>query len=131
MPVFATLRSQGHASTSFLDDSLLLAKTQQECLTNIVDTVQLLRSLGFVVHPDKSVFQPNQRIQYLGIIIYCYDGNFDTRKSKQSCVMCKGYSQERESCDKRFGGKKIGKIVAAFPAVKFGPLHYRKLEQDK
>ena len=114
MPVFATLRSQGHASTSFLDDSLLLAKTQQECLTNIVDTLQLLRLLGFIVYPDKSVFKPTQRIQYLGMTIdYHYDGNFDTSKSKQSCFVCKGYSQERESCDKRFGKNErqnIGRI---------------------
>ena len=61
-PVFATLRQKGHISTAFLDDSLLLAKTHETCVQNITETVQLLRSLGFVIHPDKSVFQPSHSI---------------------------------------------------------------------
>ena len=68
-PVFAHLRQQGHISTAFLDDFLLLAESELACVDNIQATVQLLRSLGFIVHPDKSVLIPSQTIQYLRVII--------------------------------------------------------------
>ena len=68
-PVFATLREKGHLSTAFLDDFFLLAETEMSCAKNARDTVKLLQSLGFIVHPEKSVFEPTRRIQYLGVII--------------------------------------------------------------
>ena len=68
-PVFATLRERGHFSTAFLDDSFLLAETRMAYACSVFDTVQLLRSLGFIIHLDKSVLEPTRRIQYLGVII--------------------------------------------------------------
>ena len=72
-PVFAHLRQQGHISTAFLDDSLLLAESELACVDNIQATVQLLRSLRFIIHPDKSVLIPSQTIPYLGVIINSCD----------------------------------------------------------
>ena len=54
-PVFAWLRGKGHISTAFLDDSLLMADSEADCVHNVVDTIHLLRSLGFIIHPEKSV----------------------------------------------------------------------------
>ena len=45
-PVLATLRSQGFASCSYLDDILLLGNTYQECHHNIQATLQLLFTLA-------------------------------------------------------------------------------------
>ena len=72
-PVYAHLREQSQVSTAFLDDSLLSAETEQACIENIQATVQLLRSLGFIVHPEKSMLVPSQTIQYLGVIINSCD----------------------------------------------------------
>ena len=33
-----------------------------DCAKNVVDTVKLLDTLGFVVHPEKSVFIPMQKL---------------------------------------------------------------------
>ena len=68
-PVFATLRGKGHVSTAFLDDSLLLGESEQECIDNVQDTLDWLRRLGFIIHPSKLVLKPTERIQYLGVII--------------------------------------------------------------
>ena len=67
-PVFAWLRAKGHVSTAFLDDSLLIADSEADCVHNVVDTVRLLRSFRFIIHPDKSVLRPTQSIQYLWVI---------------------------------------------------------------
>ena len=99
---------------------------------NVRDTVQLLRSLGFILHPEKSVLEPSHTIQYLGVVI-----NSVTMKVKltseraqdlrDSCVML--LKKQRSLI--RDVASVIGKIVAAFPAVKYGPLHYRELEEEK
>ena len=68
-PVFSFLRSKGHISTSFLDDSLLIGNTERECVENIRDTLVIFDTLGFVVHPEKYVLTPKKQVQYLGVII--------------------------------------------------------------
>ena len=55
---FGYLRSQGHNPVVYVDDSNLQWDTYQSCLPNILDTIKLLRELGFVIHPDKSVLTP-------------------------------------------------------------------------
>ena len=52
--LFGHLRSQGHNSVVYVDDSYRQGHTYQSCLANILDTIKLLRELGFVIHPDKS-----------------------------------------------------------------------------
>ena len=66
-PVFATLRSAGHLSVAYIDDSLLLAENKQDCLTNINETVKLLSNLGFTINYDKSVLMNTQSIKFLGL----------------------------------------------------------------
>jgi hypothetical protein len=55
-PVFATLRQYGYKNDGYVDDSLLIGDTEEECESNIKDTNTLLKWLGFVVHENKSVF---------------------------------------------------------------------------
>ena len=52
---FGHLRKRGHNSVAYIADLYLQGDTYQSCLTNILDTVNLLRELGFVIHSDKSV----------------------------------------------------------------------------
>jgi len=40
-----------------------------DCAKNVVDTVKLLDSLGFVVHPEKSVFIPTKKLVFLGFVV--------------------------------------------------------------
>ena len=39
-------------------DSLQLSESYAKALKNVLATTELMLSLGFVVHPDKSVFSP-------------------------------------------------------------------------
>lgn len=69
------LRSKGESLDDsmirwkYLDNSLLIEETAVICLNNIIDTFNLLRSLGFTIHPGKSVFVPKQKITFAGFII--------------------------------------------------------------
>ena len=52
---FSKLRQEGHISVVYVDDSYLQGDTYQACMVNILDTVNLLRGLGFTIHAEKSV----------------------------------------------------------------------------
>ena len=49
--------------------TLLLGKSVVECKQNIQDTVKMSENTGFVVHPEKSVLMPTQKIKYLGFLL--------------------------------------------------------------
>ena len=57
----------------YLDDSLLIGETARICLNNVTDIVNLLRSLGFTIHPDNSVLRLHNRFIEIMIIAphYC------------------------------------------------------------
>ena len=131
-PVFAKLRDMGHASTSFIDDSMQVSVTYEQCLDNVLATIELLMSLGFVVHPDKSVLIPSQRIVYLGFIIDSIKMMvFLTQERTDSILaLCKTLYKANYVLIRDLA-KVIGKIISTFPAVRYGPLFYRLLEENK
>ena len=52
-PALATLHSMGHISVAHID-----GQTYEKCVFNVIDTFILLDSLGFVIHPIKSILHP-------------------------------------------------------------------------
>jgi hypothetical protein len=66
---FSHLRKRGHTNVAYIDDSLLISNSYSECSVNISETVSLLDSLGFTIHPAKSVMQPTQIIIFLGFVL--------------------------------------------------------------
>ena len=131
-PPLSVLRKQKVNVGAYIDDILLTNKTFKETLksTNIAAT--LFDSLGFIIHPEKSVFTPTQTIEYLGFII-------DSRKM-MIFLTEKRRAQVRELCKDvctlklptiRQVAKLIGTITSCFPAVRYGPLHYRDIEIAK
>lgn len=60
---------KGHLSVGYIDDSYLKAAEFAHCVHNITDTIKLFNNLGFVIHPDKSVLYPTQRLVFLGFLL--------------------------------------------------------------
>ncbi len=64
-PVFATLRSKfGHSCLGYIDDSLNLEDSYTEAERATLHAVELLISLGFTIHPEKSIVTPTQVIEF-------------------------------------------------------------------
>lgn len=61
-PAMATLHCQGIRTITFIDDTLLIAGTTEECFHDISTTINLLESLGFHVNYGKSVLTTSQSI---------------------------------------------------------------------
>ena len=99
---------------------------------NIKSTVTLLDSLGFVVHPDKPIFSPARSIEYLGFITDSQSINiYLTQKKKASMKQLCQEVLQGEFLNIRKTAKLLRKFTSSFPAVCFGPLHYRSLEHNK
>ena len=49
-PVFSKLRQMGHTNSGYIDDSILIAETVEQCDNNIKDTVHVMEGVGFLIH---------------------------------------------------------------------------------
>ena len=68
-PPLKVLREKGHLSVVYVDDVLLQGHTCAECCEKILDTLNLLLSLGFTIKFSKSILEPIQKITSLGFIV--------------------------------------------------------------
>ena len=132
-PVLATLHKMGHISAAHIDDCYLQSQTYEQCVGNVIDTILLLDSLGWVVHPLKSIFIPAQEIVTLGFIINSVSMTIrlTVEKARELKQSCEKLLKSNKPLTIRQLATVIGKIVASFPGVMFGPLYYRDLEAAK
>ncbi|XP_063982734.1 uncharacterized protein LOC135165400 [Diachasmimorpha longicaudata] len=63
-----TLRQRGMRVLVYLDDFLLASQSAQELKLQVLEILDFLRSLGWIVNAKKSTVTPNHRIEFLGII---------------------------------------------------------------
>ena len=100
---------------------------------NVIDTLTLLGSLGLVVHPVKSLLIPSQEIVTLGFLINSVTMTIQLTKDKAIDLKNVGDSLLKSSKPQtiRLVTRVIGKIVASFPGIKYGPLYYRDLDKNK
>eukprot|EP00794_Sanderia_malayensis_P013521 gene13521-14933_t len=126
------LRKRGHLVSSYIDDLINFGDTYVECLANVAETIIILEKIGFVLHPDKSQFIPTQEIKFLGFIINSTTMRVTLSQEKKTTIAkeCKNVLSA-ETLKIRDVAKIIGKIIVTFPAVKYGPLHFRSIESCK
>ena len=64
-PPIATLRLYGHIIAIYIDDLINLGLIFDECLKNVITSMKFLNSLGFIIHPEKSIFLQKQETTFL------------------------------------------------------------------
>ena len=129
----ASLHSKGHIVSSHLDDFYQQGKTQNECCSNLIDTVTLFTQLGLVVHPDKCAFCPSQELVILGFVInsVTMTVRLTSEKALALKIDCQKFLKKSPGTIVIRALAQIGKLVSSFPGVLYGPLYYRHLERDK
>ena len=131
-PPLTERHKKGHISASYIDDLYLQGRTYDLCVSNVIDTFIQFDTMGFTIHPEKSVFIPSQRLVLLGFIIDSVAMTITLTpekalKVKEACATLLGQGPttiRRVACV-------IGKIISSFPGVMHGQLYYRALEQAK
>ena len=130
--LFSELRKLGHLNTDYIDDSLLVGRTVQECRWNVRDTVKFSEKAGFVVHPEKSVLEPSTEISYLGFEISsrAMTVKVTAKQAENIKVACQNLIHKVRVTIQEFA-RVIGMIVASLPGVQYGPLFYRVCDNYK
>ena len=131
-PVYATLRRLGINVSGFLDDLLIVGHSVDELKVSVETVVHTLQNLGFVINFEKSILEPCSRLRHLGFIIDSVTMTVSLPQDKIDTVkeLCSNMLEKSEETIRNVA-KVIGSIVACFPAVQVGQLHYRKLELAK
>lgn len=91
----------------------------------------MLDSLGYVIHPEKSVLEPVQAINY-GIFNWFIKNEHLTYTWEEIRIkdVCDKILRSRSGTIKEIASL-IGTLIASFPTVPFGPLYYRNLDNEK
>ena len=131
-PVFSRLRQNGHQSVIYIDDIYLQGDNVHACKENATATANMLVNCGFVINPEKSVFQPSQEIEYLGFLLNSKNMTIAIADNKAFKVVaiCDEYLKSKRNSIRDLSTV-IGNLVASFPAVPHGQLFYRQLENEK
>ena len=131
-PPFSHLRSMGHTSIVYVDDTYLQSNTYELCCANIEDTVNLLRSLGFTIHPGKSILIPTQTIEFLGFVLDSRNMTISLSMQKRDTIINKINNFLTNKMNSIRGlASVLGTIVSIIPATLYGKLHYRITEKFK
>ena len=131
-PIFSMLRSSGFLSVYYLDDSLLIGRSLDECNQNIQATSDLLSKAGFIINKEKSSCFPSQKIKFLGFYIDSIKMCVSLPEDKIENLIEIALKLKAEKFSTiRFVSKFVGILVSSIPAVQYGALYYRYLEKDK
>ena len=132
-PPLAKLRGRHHVISGYIDDFYLQGYTYASCARNVLDTVETFDSLGFVIHPDKSVTSPSQEVIILGFVINSVTMTIrvtNEKKAKIKTILLVAISNPVDIPIRQVA-KIIGSLVSSLPGVQYGALYYRYLEMDK
>lgn len=100
-----------------------------ECKNNVDRTISLVDGLGLTVHPEKSILNPTQHIDFVGFTLNSVDMTvmLTIQKCENIIMECKKVLSKKSITIRDFA-KLIGKMVASAPGVKYAPLYYKSLE---
>ena len=131
-PVYSTLRSQGYLNVGYIYDSYLQGDSKTECRSNILTTLNLFESLGFLINREKSVLQPCQTLAFLGFLLDSVNMKvFLTADKREKIILTCQQLLKKSVTSIRDVAHVIGLLVSSLPAVQYGPLYYRSLEIDE
>ena len=131
-PPLATLRLDGVTLAAYLDDLFTLNKNKGKCTDNIIKICRLLEELGFVIHPDKTMFEPSTVLEYLGFVLDSVSMTVTLPLEKKTIIrdLCHLVLKEKIITIRTLA-RLLGLFSSSFIAVSEGKLHYRGLERDK
>ena len=103
-----------------------------ERFENVITSIKLLDSLGFVIHPNRSIFLPKQEITFFGFNINSQKMEITlTDTSKETLKACCGELLHKNNQTIRYVAKVIDLMTSSLPWVKYGAAHYKYLEEDR
>ena len=114
----------------YIDDILITASSQEEAKMGRESVIYLLENLGFVINYKKSVLEPTQTLEYLGIIINSQTMTFSIPKEKLEKIetLCEDLLKSKQVTLRKLSSA-IGNLMATAPAFTPAPLQVRFLQR--
>lgn len=129
-PIIKLLRCKGHLSTVYLDDFLLVGCNYDSCMSNVIDTSNLLKSMGFIINTNKSNLLPTNNCKFLGFIINSNTLQLSLPADKVSKIKAGLLEFQRlKSCKIRVLAHLIGLLNSACDAIQYGRIYTKELER--
>ena len=72
-PALSPLRKLGIVVSCYIDDCLFIAASADELQRNVTYAMQLFDSSGLTINVHKSVLEPTQKMEFLGVILISTD----------------------------------------------------------
>lgn len=131
-PVYASLRSKGHVSVAYIDDSYLQGETYEQCLKNIQDTIDLFEQLGFKINKEKSVVVPTHEIVFLGFVLNSKSMTISLtpEKIKKFKNLYHNFCSNKSHLIRQVA-ELVGVLISSSVAIPLGLLHTKLLEKEK
>ena len=131
-PALSALRAQGIRLISYLDDMLIMSSTQSEARIHLEKSITLLERLGFLINWKKSITDPVQSIEFLGLVVDSKSLSLRVPEAKVQKIQkeCQALLN-KGTVSGRSLAHIIGLLTSVNPAVLPGPLHYRALQRLK
>ena len=132
IPLAALRKQHNVIITGYIDDTLIVANSQTQCIVGVKHTAELLQKLGFSINWDKSELVPTTKLQYLGYVIDSdlMKVTLPVRKIENIHEMVQDIIKH-DSCTIRTAAQVAGSLIATIPANKFAPLFVNQLEIEK
>ena len=126
--VTAYLRSLGIRLVCYLDDLLIMGRTREECLQHTDWVMTTLTRLGFLLNKGKSIVEPSQTIEFLGLLINSTDMTFQVPKRKLRSIRKEAQQMlNREVTTPRKLASFLGRCNFLSQALRHSTLHTRAL----
>ena len=129
-PVITCLRKQGVRLIIYLDDILLLNSCREGARKDFLLAREILENCGFLVNVEKSIGNPTQIIEYLGLIVNSLLLSLSLRQEKlfEILKLC-GDLMKRETTSLREIARILGNLAWAVKCIPFAQAHYRALQR--
>ena len=131
-PVFAYLRSMGHETFQYIDDSFVVSDSYDKCSHSLLVLCETVEKLGFVVHKDKSKLYPSKQLTFLGfdlnsetMCITLTEDKVEKFKRASTDILNKKYSTIREVAGL------VGLMTSYSQAFNYAEAHMKDLEIEK
>lgn len=126
------LRLKNVVLVNYLDDFLIVDKSELNCRENIFITCEVLQNLGFIINKEKSVLSPKKYCKFLGFNINSETMEIELPLEKRTRTQKLLLDfKSKKNCKIREFSKLTGILVSSCPAVKYGFLYTRSFEREK
>ena len=130
-PVITMLRELGIRLVIYIDDILVMAETKDQVRDHTLGLIYHLENLGFIIHPEKSLIDPTQETEFLGVCVdscsreLCVPG----QKLKKIRLEVSRVAEQSASPTARVISRLLGKLNSVSQAVPPAPLFCRMLQR--